>query len=256
MTQPQTSHGPLQISVDTRLLLWVLFSSLVAIELLLVFLDLYFNWQQAADSPAIRRMFNITREDGLASWFAVTQTFVVALVLWAIFAVSGRDQDNRLQRFGWLLLAVFFTYMAIDDGAMVHERLGTASKNLGEDSLISQVTNTFPSYAWQALFLLPLSCIGMFMLWFLWRTMPDKVSRIGIIAALGLFGIAVAMDYIEGLEHGSTPLADAYGWSQSSVRHFAKSIEEFLEMLAMTLWLVIFLHHFARRTPEFSVHFK
>lgn len=256
MTQPQSSCGPLQITIDTRLLLWVLLSSLIAIELLLVFLDLYVNWGKTADSAAIRRMFNITREDGLASWFAVTQTFVVALVLWAIFAVSARDQGNRLQRFGWLLLALFFTYMAIDDGAMVHERLGTASKNLDEDSLISQMTGAFPSYAWQALFLLPLTCIGMFMLWFLWRTLTDKVSRIGIIAALGLFGIAVAMDYIEGLEHGYKPLADTYGWSGSSVQHFAKSIEEFLEMLAMSLWLVIFLRHFARRTPEFCVHFR
>ena len=256
MSQPQPSYGPLQITINTRLLLWVLFSSLLAIELLLVFLDLYVNWGKAADSSAIRRMFNITREDGLASWFAVTQTFVVALVLWAIFAVSARDQEKKLERFGWLLLAVFFTYMAIDDGAMVHERLGTASKNLGDDSLISQVTGAFPSYAWQALFLLPLTIMGMFMLWFLWRTLTDKVSRIGIIAALSLFGIAVAMDYIEGLEHGYTPLADAYGWSGSSVRHFAKSIEEFLEMLAMSLWLVIFLRYFARRTPEFCVHFR
>lgn len=256
MTQPQSSGGPLQITIDTRLVLWMLISSLIAIELLLVFLDLYVNWGKAADSPAIRRMFNITREDGLASWFAVTQTFVVALVLWAIFAVSTRDQDNRLQRFGWLLLAVFFTYMTIDDGAMVHERLGSASKNLGEDSLISQVTSAFPSYAWHALFLLPLTCIGIFMLWFLWRTLTDKVSRIGIITALGLFGIAVAMDYIEGLEHGYTSLADAYGWSRLSVLHFTKSIEEFLEMLAMSLWLVIFLRHFAHRTPEFCVHFR
>lgn len=256
MSQPQSSCGPLQITIDTRLLLWVLLSSLIAIELLLVFLDLYVNWGKAADSSAIRRMFNITREDGLASWFAVTQTFVVALMLWAIFAVSTRDQGKKLERFGWLILAIFFTYMTIDDGAMVHERLGTASKNLGEDSLISQMTSVFPSYAWQGLFLLPLTCIGMFMLWFLWRTLTDKISRIGIIAALGLFGIAVAMDYIEGLEHGYTPLANAYGWSGSSVQHFAKSIEEFLEMAAMSLWLVIFLRHFARRTPEFCVHFR
>ena len=234
----------------------MLLSSLIAIELLLVFLDLYVNWGKAADSSAIRRMFNITREDGLASWFAVTQTFVVALVLWAIFAVSTRDQGKKMERFGWLLLAIFFTYMAIDDGAMVHERLGTASENLGEDSLISQVTGAFPSYAWQALFLLPLTIMGMFMLWFLWCVLSDKVSRIGIIAALSLFGIAVAMDYIEGLEFGYTPLADAYGWSGSSARHFAKSIEEFLEMLAMSLWLLIFLRHFARRTPEFCVHFR
>jgi hypothetical protein len=256
MTEPQPSSGPLQITIDTRQLLWLLLSSLLAIELLLVFLDLYVNWGKAADSPAIRRMFNTTREDGLASWFAVTQTFVVAMVLWAIFALSARVQDNRLQRFGWLLLALFFSYMTIDDGAMVHERLGTASKNLGEDSLISQYTGAFPSYAWQALFLLPLTCIGMFMLWFLWRTMPDKVSRIGIIAALGLFAIAVGMDYIEGLEHGYTPLADAFGWKGSSVRHFAKSIEEFLEMLAMSLWLVIFLRYFARRAREFCIHFR
>ena len=256
MTEPQPSSGPLQITIDTRQLLWLLFSSLLAIELLLVFLDLYVNWGKAADSSAIRRMFNITREDGLASLFAVTQTFVVALVLWAIFAVSTRDQGKKLERFGWLILAIFFTYMTIDDGAMVHERLGTASKNLGEDSLISQVAGAFPSYAWQALFLLPLTIMGMFMLWFLWCTLTDKVSRIGIIAALSLFGIAVAMDYIEGLEHGYTPLADAYGWSGSSVRHFAKSIEEFLEMLAMSLWLVIFLRYFARRTPEFCLHFR
>jgi hypothetical protein len=32
------------------------------------------------------------------------------------------------------------------------------------------------------------------------------------------------MDYIEGLEHGYTPLANAYGWSGSSVRYFIFNI--------------------------------
>ena len=79
-------------------------------------------------------MFNTAREDGLASWFAVTQTLLIALTLWLIYSVAKAGRKPRAIVVGWLVLALFFTYMAIDDGAQIHERLGSTFKALREAS--------------------------------------------------------------------------------------------------------------------------
>lgn len=64
-------------------------------------------------------MFNIAREDGLASWFAVTQTLFVALTLWLIYTLTKRGGGSRSKVYGWLVLTLFFAYMAVDDGAQM-----------------------------------------------------------------------------------------------------------------------------------------
>lgn len=226
-----------------------MFLSCLFVEIALVFLDLTVNWQRWSGSRAIRRMFNITREDGLASLFAVVQTFVVAVVCWCIFAVVRKNDRPRFQRFGWLFLAVLFSYMAIDDGAAVHERVGTAFKH-------ANVVTGFPSYAWQLIFVPIFAASGLFMLLFLWRVLSYSKFRWSIVVATGCFTFAVVLDYFEGLEEGYTWLVNQFGWSAKTIKHFSKSAEEFIEMLGMTILLVSFLNHIANIGNTITIQFN
>jgi hypothetical protein len=171
---PPTGESPprcVDLTVDSeRLVRNVLLVCLLA-NLAFFLLDCFVNYRGWIDISSIRRLFNTTREDGMASWFGVTQTLMVALTLWLVFVTVRQQPGSRWRQAGWLVLALFFTYMAIDDGSSLHERLGTAIENIQDsgsgDSWAAALLDVFPSYAWQV-FLLPLfGALGLFMLFFL-----------------------------------------------------------------------------------------
>ncbi len=221
----------------------------LAAELAFVVLDYHINYGRLIDVPAMRRLFNIAREDSLASWFASTQTLLVGLTLLTLYAV------DRLR--GYLILAVGFLYMAVDDGAQLHERFSsTFDAMAGRSALAAQ----FPSYTWHVLFLPPFAALGLYLLAFLWRKLDRTKPRLLLVASMALMATAVALDFFEGLDEGHRanlyraavsryPSLDA--WSQrrfgaaasEALRHFSKSIEETLEMGATSiLWFVLLGH--------------
>ena len=245
-----TLGGSTVFTVDTSRFLWTVFLSCLIIELTLVYLDLTINWLRWSEYGPIRRLFNITREDGLASWFAVTQTVFVALTAWILWAINRKHALSSSRLIGWLIVAIFFTYMAVDDGAVVHERLGSAFK-ASEGGQVN-----FMSYPWQLLLAPVFAAMGLFLVVFLRREMPRPSDRVRIMAAITCFAVAMYMDFIEGMDGGYDKLVEIFSWSDETIRHFAKSIEEFIEMLGMTLFLITFLGQIAHRTKEINIQFK
>jgi len=230
----------------------------VGLELLFLLLDYHVNYGKLTTIGAVRRMSNIAREDGLASWFGTTQTLLVALTLWLTYVVVRQSPaSSRFRRAGWAVLACFFSYMAIDDGAQLHERLGTAFKVVQRDS--GNSLSFFPSYTWQLVFLPVFVAVGLFMVAFMWRELTSKRQRLLVLVASGCMAFAVGLDFIEGLDPAH-PL-NAYSWLASTfdlevwanerfgksafatLRHFSKAIEEATEMLAISLLWFVFLSH-------------
>jgi hypothetical protein len=100
--------------------------------------------------------------------------------------------------------------------------------------------------------------LGLFMLVFLWRELDSRGARTALLASIGLLACAVALDFVEGLPRAhpwnviATWSRDA-GWKAftmeqfgrpgfDALRHFAKALEEFIEMLAQTiLWAALIL---------------
>ncbi|NWF38148.1 hypothetical protein F3F96_03225 [Mariprofundus sp. NF] len=247
-----------QLVLNTDRLSWHVLVFLVAIELLLVLLDIVINYAEVIEYRSIHRIFNIAREDGLAGWFMTSQTLVAALVLWLLYWLSCTvDGATALQRRGWLVLALFFSYMSADDGALIHERLGTMfeeivaeSGNGGDVGILSQWLEMFPSYEWQ--FLLPFfAAVGLYMLYFLWRVLGVGRPLLMVIAAFSCLAVAVVLDFIEGMpkEHALNLyswLKEAYMLEDYTVDHFAKSLEEFLEMVGISLFLAVFVAQVGR----------
>jgi len=65
---------------------------------------------------------------------------------------------------------------------------------------------------------------------------------------VGFMAIAVGLDFFEGLDDShawnvQVWIRDAFDLSKYTVRHFAKSLEEFLEMMAISLLLMLFIRH-------------
>lgn len=217
----------------------------LAAAFLLVLLDLYINWLRWSDSRAIRRIFNITREDGLASLFSIVLTLMVALVLWLIYVLRRRTA-SWVSASGWLVLAIFFTYMGIDDGAMVHERIGTAFKNSNEAVELL-------SYGWQIVIAPFFVLMGAFMFGFLWFESKAMIRRDWLLVAPGCLGVAMGLDFVEGMEDAYLSLESSMNWPVPTITHFSKSLEEFLEMAGMSFMLILFINYLAALTEKIEI---
>ena len=266
-------RGPVstEITLNPRRVMAIVLVACIGAELAFVLLDYHVNYGGLIDIGAIRRLFNIAREDGLASWFGTAQTMLVALTLWALYAIVRRQAPPGLRRTGWLVLALMFSWMTIDDGAQLHERLGTTFGVLRERA-DPDALQLFPSYNWQILFVPVFGALGLFMAWFLWRELPAVRLRWAVLAALGCLGLAVGLDFIEGLDREHA--WNLYGWAAdrydfdtftrarfrhgeyTTLRHFSRSLEEFLEMLAMTVLWAVFLERLTAMASDLRVRFR
>ena len=260
-----------EFEIDVRRRAFWLLVACIAAEVGFVALDYHINYAHLSRIGAIRRLFNATREDGLASFFAVTQTFLVSLTAFAVFAVERRRAPGP-RSLGWLVIALFFLYMAVDDGAKVHERLGTAfriSQSGAADGLGGAVLSAFPSYAWQVLFLPFFAALGAFTLVFLWVELDSRALRWLVVLAIACFAVAVGLDFVEGLDREHP--WNLYRWIAErwaiepftrerfgvsafrALRHFSKSIEESIEMLGNSLLWYVLLRALGERAYEIRI---
>lgn len=261
-----------QLSIDTGACLRGMLTFCVSVELLLFTLDYHVNMAGGSDSYPIRRLFDTASEDSLAGWFSIMQTALIAVTVWLVWAVV-RQQGSRSQQRGWAVLALFFTYMALDDGAFLHERVGTWFDTAGRASpLGSWMLELFPSYRWQLVFMPLFATMGVFVFVFLLRELRGWKPKTVVFIALGFLATAVFMDFFEGLEpdhplNPYTALTNAWHLDYWTARtfdqspydtllHFSRSFEECLEMFAMTLLWIVFLQHLARVADGFQLRFE
>lgn len=201
----------------------------LAIELLLVFLDITVNYSGWIMIGPLRRLCNIAREDSLAAWLASAQTLITGLVLGGIWLQSRLHNKANWQIKGWGIVSLFFIYLAVDDGAGVHERMGSTFDVLNKMSGGSE--SIFPTYSWHLVMGPFFAGMGLYILQFLWRALPDRTDKLIIFCAFSCYGLAVGLDFIEGLQ-----LTDSH-----TLTHYGKVTEEFLELLGTTFFLVCFV---------------
>ncbi len=259
--EPDPSEIPAKLTLNFRgdRLVRNLLALCIFVEISLVLIDALINYGRLIDIGAMRRLCNIAREDGLASWFQATQTLLAGLTLWAIFLINKARQKPGRTTLSWAVLAAFFTFMSADDGAQIHERLGSTAKALfqadpsSQDPVtgLSRLIEVFPSYTWQ-LFVLPVFIgLGLFMVFFIWHQESRAAARTYLLLAVSCFALAVGLDFFEGLdpEHRFnllTWIQNRYAATEYTVWHFAKALEEFLEMLGISLLWCLFTAHLGR----------
>lgn len=249
------------VNIDQDKLIRRLFWGLVAIEFLLFLADIFINRYELVPVGAIRRLVNITREDGIPNWFSSIQLLAVGVVLMLTSFAAKRNPADRGKWVGWAVIAAFFTFMGFDDGTKFHERMGSAFQHFSEQwEWFQFVSDNYPSYSWQMLFGPLFAGMGVFILVFLWRELADKSLRTNLIMALGLYVAAVALDFFEGVEKYALVdwnpyegLSLLFSTTTKSVRHYSKLVEETMEMFATTLFLVIFLRNFFQQASSWRI---
>ncbi|PIQ24286.1 hypothetical protein COW36_23820 [bacterium (Candidatus Blackallbacteria) CG17_big_fil_post_rev_8_21_14_2_50_48_46] len=227
----------------------------------LALLDIFLNYLEWTSIGALQRLVNVSQDDGLVNWFSSIQLFCIALVLWGVFAVL-LTQKQTLKRFvlwGWGFIASFFSYLALDDGSRLHERIGTAVEETFKGGgasgggFFSELVKHFPSFHWQLVFVPALVCIGFFVMWFMWKNLNSREQKILLFLGLSLYGFAVVLDFIEGVESIYTHLAASLGVKTYVISHLSILIEECSEMFGNTLIMLAFLKQLTSQAGNWSV---
>lgn len=225
-------------TVDVETNAWarrILIGAIVA-EFVLLVLDYVFNFFDVANDVSIRRIFNIAREQSVPTFFASIQALAVGLTGLALWRLQRR-QTNKGG--GWLVVAVFWIYVAFDDNAEIHERVGSALERASEGT---GLVSNFPSFAWQ-IFLAPLLAAGLAAaVVVVWR--HASKGRLLLLVCLGCFAVAQGFDFLEGIDGLFEQWATNVSLADYTVSHGFRATEEMLEMLgttafwAPTLWLL------------------
>ena len=236
---------PVTIHVNRHNVLKKLLYFCLSTELFIVLADIFLNYYRWIPFRPLRRVFNITREDAVGNWFSSTQTLFVGIVLWSLFAFDRTEG----KKWGWAVLASFFTFMAIDDASKFHERAGSSLSIFAEsvpglETLVEQ----YPSYTWQVLFGPFLIAMAVYIVWFLWKELDARQYRFWIGTALACLAIAVGLDALEGMD---LPSLSSY-----PSRHFLKLVEEALEMVGNTLFLLTFSSVLLRHTQHVAIELR
>ena len=235
----------------------------LVLEIWLLLLGYHVNYGRLTQFDPIRHLTNITDESGFASWFGTMQTLGVALTVCLLALVTKTQRTARSRYVGWCVLAAMFTYMAVDDGTQLHERVGTVV-----GSALPRL-RAFPSYTWQLIFVPSFGLLGLFAVGFLRRELTTR-SHLGLVClALSCFVLAVGLDFFDGLRADHrlnlyTRLAEGYdldGLTQArfghtaydTLQHFSRAVEEFLEMVGMTIFWSVFLVELAKRNLRLRI---
>ena len=231
------------------------------IGLLLVVLDATVNYARLSPYGSLRRLTNVAREDGFNTWLSSVQLAMVGVVLFCIrLRARQLGTTPRVILLGWGLLAAFFVYMGIDDGAAIHERVGTAVKQAmagsGDAPHAPSLFDAFPTYTWQLVFAPFFGGGALLLLWFLKNELKPRRAQLGVALGLACFVTAVGLDFVEGVDGLHDSMAVTLGISQRAMSHFSKVLEEFLEFFGTTLFLAGFTAHLLTSLSGLDLSFR
>lgn len=207
--------------------LWLVCCGLVVCDSVLTFHDVTGYY-------VFNRIFDMTREETIPNWYASILLFCIALTCVLTYAIQ-RLRVERHEAVPWLFFGGFFAFLSMDDGAKIHERLGTFFRELAEDgdgifTTFQPLLEAASTYSWQV-FVLPgfLFC-GFFMLLWGFANIPVRQTQGWVLLGGVAIAVALGLDYFEGLVDNDVIDLSDRAFSEYTIEHYQRVVEEFLEM--------------------------
>ena len=230
---------------------------MAGIQLVLAILHVSMVWQDdGALSQRLTRFVHMDREGNLPTWFAATQFLCLAFAFIVLSVLERDTLAPHSGRWQWSICALGAVLLSLDEGAALHEMLGTFLGALfaqAPDGSWLRALEGFPSYYW-LLFYVPIVLPLVFtLLLFVARRIGRNRYLLfagGFIYVLG----AVVLDYLEGrygaAGHAGLPLVLA--GNRYLLDIFL--IEESLEMLGLSIVLGAVMQHAANLMQRKRLH--
>jgi len=74
---------------------------LLVVELVILVLDVIFNYKAVIDDDNIQELFNVARELSIGNWFSSIQEAGVGLVFWLVYVRVKDEPGARWRARGW-----------------------------------------------------------------------------------------------------------------------------------------------------------
>jgi len=246
-------------SISMKKLIYYVVLICLIIEIILILADIFIASNLFIFIPvrSFQKIFNITGEHSLANFFSSIQTFCIGITLLCIcFFIKA---ENLKKGIIWFFYGIFFIFLAIDDGTAFHESIGDYTTywiKMHGDSPCAKLMSVYPSYRWQITVGPFLLLAGLFMLYFLWYELKGlKMRRILFIALLCVIS-AELLDFLDGMGKPVLLLKDLFHVNKAIIIHIMRIVEEYLEMLSMTLLWYVFLNYLSHCTDGKTITFN
>lgn len=228
-----------------------------AVQTFLAVLHITVAWQDDGALPGrLTRFVDMDREGNLPTWFASTQFLCLGAAFFCLYLLD-RSRPSPRRHWLWGICAVGAVMLSLDEGAALHELLGTllglAFAQASDGTWLNDLED-FPSYYWVLIyvpFVLPLAVF----------LVVSVAKRIGnnryLLFAGGLLYVsgALVLDFLEGRygDSNHTGLPIVLNGQPYLLDIFL--IEEMLEMFGVTLVLSAIVQHAASvaRRVDFSL---
>jgi hypothetical protein len=233
----RTAANPgLEIPVRPRTVAFALALCIGALTAANLFAALLVHGFDVNDRLGILRLFDFNAEANIPTLYQSVALLTCAALLFVIAAAKRREHDEF--RVYWLILALAFLYLGLDEGSEIHE-LATAPARL----LVAPV-GVF-RLTWVALAIPVAALFGFAFLRFLLRLPP--FFRNAFFVCGGLYaGGALGVEMLGGLYLDAT---DRYDGRYALIT----TVEELLEKTAVAAFLVTLLVYLRERVQSVRI---
>jgi len=200
------------------------------------------------DIGSLRRLTSMSGEQSMAYWVDTTQTLMIALTSWLLYAVVRRLPAGSARM--WCVLATFFSLKTIYSGALVHGRVRDVSEALRDGFLygfgigewFAQPTGVLDLERWEVAGWLVLVGLAGWIGRFLWRELSGL--RVVLMGAVSCLVASVLLDWVE--------IEGSYEW----IADLSKDSAAFLALVGGTLLWYCLMRVLGRSTSELTLRFE
>ena len=233
--------NPTRIALSPRAVTLVLGASVCFLVLAHAAGQLMKYWGGYPTVYGLVPLFDLNAEQSVPTFFAAAQLLLAALLLAVIAVVKKRSAAPYAAH--WMVLALTFLYMAIDEAAGIHEWLAYPVQDL-----LGHRASGVLYFAW----VVPgIIVTAGFAVWFLrfYLHLP-LATRIPVLLAASLFiGGALGVELVEG-RHADLHGADNLTFSMIVM------VEEACELAGITLFIDALLNYIAATFGEIAFVLK
>ena len=178
---------------------------------------------------------NITQEKNVPTFFSFFIMMLVGLVYFLLY--------KEEKKYYWLFIALFFFYLGFDDMFKIHEHVGSS---VGHTVVEDGLDKEFSTYYWQAVFMPMFALFGLYIVYVTSKAFWDiscKRCIVMLFAGYGLYAVAIAMDFYEGMDTDLFWLLEIFKTlDYDALVDVMRATEEAIEMLGGTLILASLLY--------------
>ncbi len=200
-------------------------------------LFLFYANPEGNAAKQVHRLFNLGVDGNVPTLFSACILLAAAALLYLLSRLAS-SQGNRYDQTRWLILSGIFIFLAVDEGAMIHDFMA--------ETIRSRMPVAMPSFlyfSWIIPYFFFALGTGIFFIPFLWR-LPVRTRNLMVLS--GVLFVAGALGF-EMFESAIVAGNNEAGIINEEVRplsfYMLETFEEIIEMSAIVLFIYTLLDY-------------